>query len=258
MLKAILFDISGVLHVDKKPIPGAVEIISKLRHAGVPMRFVTNTSRSTSQNMLSSLKKMGFAVEQADIFTAPVAVKQVCQQRGLRPFCLIHPDLEPEFAELEQHDPNAVIVADAADRFDYAHMNQAFSLLINGAPLLGIGRNRYFKSAGKLQLDAGPFIQALEYAADTQAEILGKPAAGFFHAAVDSLGYKPQEVLMIGDDVESDVLGAIDAGLQACLVRTGKFLPDDEDKAGQAWLADSVVDAVQKAFYQLRDLATES
>lgn len=258
MLKAILFDISGVLHVDKQPIPGAVETVSKLHQAGVPMRFVTNTSRSTSQNILSSLKNMGFIVEPSDVFTAPVAVKQVCQQRGLRPYCLIHPDLEPEFAEIDQHDPNAVILADAADRFDYTHLNQAFSLLINGAPLLGIGRNRYFKSGGKLQLDAGPFIQALEYAADVKAEILGKPDPGFFHAAVSSLGCKADEVLMIGDDVESDVIGALEAGLQGCLVRTGKFLPDDEDKAGQAWIADSVVDAVEKVFYRQQDMVTES
>lgn len=258
MLKAILFDISGVLHVDKKPIPGAVDTIARLRQAGVPMRFVTNTSRSTSQDVLKSLKQMGFDVAADDIFTAPVAVKQVCQRRGLRPYCLIHPDLAPEFEELQQQDPNAVVVADAAELFDYEHMNQAFSLLINGAPLLGIGRNRYFKSGGKLQLDAGPFIQALEYAADTSAEILGKPAAGFFHAAVHSLDCEPEQVLMIGDDVESDVIGAIDAGLQACLVRTGKFLPGDEDKAGSTLIADSVVEAVKKGFEQQRELATES
>lgn len=255
MIKAILFDISGVLHVDRKPIPGAVDTVSRLRQADVPMRFVTNTSRSTSQVVLKSLNEMGFDVAAGEIFTAPVAVKQVCQQRGLRPYCLIHPDLKPEFEELQQQDPNAVVVADAAELFDYEHLNRAFSLLIQGAPLLGIGRNRYFKSGGKLQMDAGPFIQALEYAADTSAEILGKPAAGFFHAAVQSLNCESSEVLMIGDDVESDVLGAIDAGLQACLVRTGKFLPGDEDKAGNALVADSVVEAVTRGFEQQRQIS---
>ncbi len=254
MLKAILFDISGVLHVDKQPIPGAVELIAKLRQQTVPIRFVTNTSRSTSAAILHSLNKMGFIVEQADIFSAPVAVKQVCEQRGLRPYCLIHPELEAEFASLNQQNPNAVVLADAAERFDYEHLNKAFSLLINGAPLLGIGRNRYFKTGGKLQLDAGPFIQALEYAADTEAEILGKPAAGFFHAAVDSLGCKPEEVLMIGDDVEADINGAMEAGLQACLVRTGKYLPGDENKAGQAFVAESVVEAVNSVFFQSASL----
>ncbi len=255
MLKAILFDISGVLHVDKRPIPGAVDLIASLQQKGVPMRFVTNTSRSTSYDIVNSLKKMGFEVSQDDIFTAPVAVKQVCEQRGLRPYFLIHPDLEAEFEDINQHDPNAVVLADAADRFDYAHLNKAFSLLINGAPLLGIGRNRYFKSCGQLQLDAGPFIDALEYAAEIEAEILGKPAAGFFHAAVTSLGCKPEEVLMIGDDVDADVIGAMEAGLQACLVRTGKYLPGDENKAGLATVAESVVEAIREVFYRSREAA---
>ncbi|MTI62446.1 TIGR01458 family HAD-type hydrolase [Methylophaga sp.] len=255
MLKAILFDISGVLHVDKRPIPGAVETVAKLQQNGVPMRFVTNTSRSTSQDIFNSLRQMGFEVRQEDIFTAPVAVKTVCQQRGLRPYLLIHPDLEAEFSDINQQDPNAVVLADAANRFDYAHLNKAFALLISGAPLLGIGRNRYFKSGGQLQLDAGPFIDALEYAADTKAEILGKPAAGFFHAAVSSLGCKPEEVLMIGDDVEADVIGAREAGLEACLVRTGKYLPGDENKAGLAAVADSVVEAVRDVFYRHREAA---
>jgi len=254
MLKAILFDISGVLHVDNHPIRGAVELIQQLRQQKIPLRFVTNTSRSTSEAILDSLTRMGFELTQADIFSAPVAVKQICERRGLRPYCLIHPELEPEFASLNQQDPNAVVIADAAERFDYAHLNKAFSLLINGAPLLGIGRNRYFKTAGSLQLDAGPFIQALEYAADTEAEILGKPAAGFFHAAVDSLGCRPEDVLMIGDDVEADINGAMEAGLQACLVRTGKYLPGDENKAGKAFVADSVVEAVNNVFFQSASL----
>jgi HAD superfamily hydrolase (TIGR01458 family) len=256
MLKAILFDISGVLHVDRQPIPGAVDSLKRLRQLAVPMRFVTNTSRSTSTEILQSLQAMGFDVMKDEIFTAPVAVKQVCEQRGLRPFCLIHPEIEPEFESLDQNDPNAVIIADAADRFDYRHLNKAFSYLVNGAQLLGIGRNRYFKSGGQLQLDAGPFITALEYAADCQAEILGKPAAGFFHTAVASLGCEPDEVLMIGDDVESDVLGAIHAGLQGCLVRTGKFLPGDEARVNKADTAASVVDAIEKRFLQGQGFAT--
>lgn len=248
MFKAILFDISGVLHVDNVPVEGAVALINDLQKKRLPMRFVTNTSRSTSTAILLRLQKMGFDVQAEDVFTAPVAIKQVCKQRDLRPFCLIHPDLIPEFHDLNQRRPNAVIVADAAELFDYKHLNRAFSLLMDGAPLLGIGRNRYFKVSGRLQLDAGPFIQALEYAADVKAEILGKPAVGFFHAAVSSLSLDPEQVLMIGDDVEADVLGAIDAGLHACLVRTGKFLPQDEQKLNAAMIAETVVDAVETCF----------
>lgn len=248
MIKAILFDISGVLHVDQQALPGAVRLLASLQQRDLQLRFVTNTSRTTSQQTLSAMQDMGFPVKPEQIFTAPGAVRQALLTRRLRPYFLIHPDLEAEFVDIDQQQPNAVVVADAAERFDYGHLNHAFKLLMDGAPLLAIGRNRYFKSGGALQLDAGPFITALEYAAKVEAEIFGKPAAGFFQAAVASLSCTPAEVLMIGDDVEADVLGALAAGLNACLVQTGKYQPGDEKQLQDtdAWLAGDVVAALER------------
>lgn len=230
MIKAILFDISGVLYEDNTPIMGAVDAINQLQRSGIPLRFVTNSSRSTEAMILTALQKMGFIVNDAQVFTAPIAIKRFLQMNKLRPYCLIHSDLEAEFTEFDQFNPNAVVVADAAERFDYHRLNTAFELLVEGAPLIGIGRNRYFKSDGKLCLDAGPFIAALEYAAGVEAQIMGKPATEFFMAAVNSVGCKPEEVLMIGDDAEADVEGALKVGLQACLVQTGKYRQGDESR----------------------------
>ncbi|MDO7596911.1 MAG: TIGR01458 family HAD-type hydrolase [Pseudomonadota bacterium] len=183
MIKAILFDISGVLYDDKAPVRGAVDAINQLQYSGIPLRFVTNSSRSTEAMILTTLQKMGFAINDSQVFTAPSAIKHFLQINKLRPYCLIHPDLEPEFAEFDQLEPNAVVVADAAESFDYNRLNSAFELLVEGAPLIGIGRNRYryryLNSAGKLCLDAGPFIQALEYAASVEAQIMSKPAPEF-------------------------------------------------------------------------------
>lgn len=228
MIKAILFDISGVLYDDKAPVKGAVDAINQLQYSDIPLRFVTNSSRSTKAMILTTLQKMGFAINDSQVFTAPSAIKHFLQINKLRPYCLIHPDLEAEFAEFDRSEPNAVVIADAAERFDYNRLNTAFELLLKGAPLIGIGRNRYFKNKGKLCLDAGPFIQALEYAADVEAQIMGKPASAFFMAALDSVGCMPEEALMIGDDAEADVEGALNAGLQACLVQTGKYRQGDE------------------------------
>lgn len=230
MIKAILFDIGGVLHVDAIPVMGAVDAVNQLQQAGMPLRFVTNNSRATKVTILTMLQKMGFVIGDSQVFTAPNAVKRFLQANKLRPYCLIHPALEPDFADINQLEPNAVMVADAAEGFDYNHLNTAFELLLEGMPLIGIGRNRYFQSGGKLWLDAGPFIQALEYAAGVEAQIMGKPSPDFFIAAVDSVGCKPEEVLMIGDDAESDVEGALSVGLQACLVQTGKYRQGDESR----------------------------
>jgi ribonucleotide monophosphatase NagD (HAD superfamily) len=103
---------------------------------------------------------------------------------------------------------------------------------MQGAPLLAIAQNRYFMAADGLNLDAGAFVAGLEYAAGLRAEVIGKPAAAMFHTACAQLGLPPEQVVMVGDDVEADVLGALDAGLQAALVRTGKFREDDADRLG--------------------------
>ncbi|HBA33813.1 MAG TPA: TIGR01458 family HAD-type hydrolase, partial [Gammaproteobacteria bacterium] len=94
-----------------------------------------------------------------------------------------------------------------------------------------IGDNRYFRTEdGALHLDAGPFIRALAYAAGVDPIYLGKPAPAFFQMACETMGLPPGEVLMIGDDVEADILGALNAGLKAALVKTGKYQPGDENK----------------------------
>ncbi len=250
MIKAIIFDISGVLYQDNRPITGAVDAINHLHRSNIPMRLVTNSSRTTKSNIHSSLSDMGFIVEQSQIFTAVTAIQHELQTRNLHPYCLIHPNIESEFECFDSQHADAVVVTDAAERFDFEHLNTAFELVMNGAPLLGIGRNRYFRTKDKLCLDAGPFICALEYAANIQAEILGKPDQAFFMAAVDSLGCKPNEVVMIGDDVEADVIGAINAGLQGCLVQTGKYQQGDENITTNPrfQLVPSVVEAVSHYF----------
>jgi HAD superfamily hydrolase (TIGR01458 family) len=163
-----------------------------------------------------------------DVFTGTEAVVEYLRSRNLTPYLLVHPALDSEFADLVGETPNAVVVGDAADRFTYGRLNAAFRLLLVGAPLLAIASNRYFKDFDGLSLDAGPFIAALEYAAQVEANVFGKPAPAFFDAVLADLGAAPDETVMIGDDVEADVNGALAVGLQAILVRTGKYRAGDE------------------------------
>lgn len=247
MPQAVLLDISGVLYQDEQPLPGSVEAVAALQAKGYPLRLVTNTSRLTGAEIHRQLSSMGYVLQPEQIYSAPRAMRHYVQTQGLRPYCLIHRNIEEEFADLlEQPAPNAVVLGDAEERFDYAHLERAFHLLLAGAPLLAMGDNRYFHSRGALRLDAGPFVRALEYAAGVQALILGKPSAQFFNGALEELGVAAGAALMIGDDVESDVLGAQRAGLQACLVQTGKYRAGDEAKAPDALLARDLADAVRR------------
>ena len=236
--EGLLIDLSGVLHDGPDAIDGSASALQALRKAGLPMRFVSNTSRKTRKALHEQLRGLGFEIEIDEIFTAPRAAHTWLQGRNARTLLLVHPDLEAEFAGLDitqqPEAAEAVLVGDAGEGFNYPRLNTAFRALKEGASLLAIGRNRYFRDAGKLSLDAGPFVVALEFASGSEARIFGKPDRNFFQAAVDDLGLSPEAVLMVGDDVESDVNGALDAGLQAALVRTGKYTPGDEDRTKAA------------------------
>ncbi|QBQ53436.1 TIGR01458 family HAD-type hydrolase [Nitrosococcus wardiae] len=228
MIKGVLLDLSGVLYVGQQIVPGALKALARLREAGLPVRYLTNTSRSTGGTIYTKLSGMGFDISINEIFTAPLAIRRYLETHQLRPYLVVHPDLTPEFAGFSQTEPNAVVLGDAGHAFTYPRLNEAFRVLLTGAPLLAVGNNRYFQEAEGLSLDAGPFLKALEYAANTQGIILGKPAKEFFHSAVDSLNCLPQEVIMVGDDAKADVEGALKAGLQGVLVKTGKYHPGDE------------------------------
>ena len=248
MLKALFIDLSGVLYVGTEAIPGAVAAIDKARDKQLQLRFVTNTSRKTRSQILTDLHNLGFTIAAEELFTAPFAAHAWIQEKRLRPYCLIHKEIKSEFADLVQTEPNAVIIGDAEQDFCYDKLNRAFQLCQQGAPLLGIGYNRYFKLHKQLLLDAGPFIKAIEFAASTEAIILGKPSRDFFLQVLASTNLQADKVLMIGDDIYGDVEGAINAGLQGCLVRTGKYQPGDENKISQPHLSvNSIVEAVAYA-----------
>lgn len=232
MIRGVLLDLSGVLYVGDEPLPGAPEALARLRGAGLPVRFVTNVTRRPFREILARLGDMGFRVQEDELLTAPRATRRYLESHGLHPYLLIHPALEPEFSDLAAGEPDAVVLGDAEDGFSYGNLNRAFRLLMDGAPLLAMGNNRYFRDREGLSLDIGPFVAALEYASGRQAVVLGKPSADFFRVAVGAIGCDPGDAVMVGDDAWADVDGALGAGLQGILVRTGKYRPGDESTIG--------------------------
>lgn len=233
MVEGVLLDLSGVLYVGDAAVPGAQTALGRLRDAHLPIRFVTNVTRRPFEVILERLREMGFDIAVDELLTAPRAAREYIEAHGLRPYLLIHSALEPEFAALDCESPNAVLLGDAEERFDYAHLNRAFRVLMDGGTLLAMGNNHYFQDRDGLSLDIGPFVAALEYASGREAVILGKPSADFYAVAVASLGCEAKQTVMVGDDALADVDGALAAGLQGILVRTGKYRAGDEEKIVQ-------------------------
>lgn len=247
----LLLDIDGVLHVGDEALPGAIEALGRLREAGVPMRLATNTTSRPRTAIIDRLQRLGFDLGESQLLTPATMAVRLCRERGYERVALITANaVKQDFSDLEAvvspgSAVDAVIVGDLGPGFSYGVLNGAFRSLLRGADLIALQRNRYWRRPEGLVLDCGPFIAALEYASGREATVVGKPSADFFLAAVDELGLAPDRVAMIGDDLEADVGGAIDAGLAGILVQTGKFRAHelDESRISPTLVIESIADA---------------
>ncbi|MFJ3304329.1 TIGR01458 family HAD-type hydrolase [Streptomyces sp. NPDC086549] len=234
-VRAVLIDIDGVLTVSWRPLPGAVEALREIRAAGLGVALVTNTTSRTRASIAETLSEAGFAVDAEDVLTAPAVTAAHLAEHfpGARCALLNSGDIEEDLAgvTLVDEGPDVVVVGGAGPEFGYAELNRAFGHLQRGARLVAMHRNLYWRTDEGLQLDTGAFLLGLEKAARVEAEVTGKPSPAFFEAALARLGVGADRALMVGDDIESDVLAAQRAGITGVLVRTGKYLPETLEKA---------------------------
>ena len=227
-IKAVLCDIDGVLHVGNTPIPGAQRAIQRLRSAGFKLCFLTNTTRKPRRAILDRLAGMRLDIRGEELLTPSRAALDWLAAERRKAHLLIHPDLREDFAGIEDDPDAAVVLGDAAEGFTYDALNECFRRILAGAPFLALARNRYFRETDGLSLDMGAYVVGLEYATGREAITLGKPARAFFEAALSIVGADANDTIMIGDDVEADVNGAIEVGLRGILVRTGKYHEKDD------------------------------
>jgi len=234
-IDGVLLDIDGVLAVSWEAIPGAVDALAWLRERDVPFRLITNTTTHTRMDLAATLSAAGLAVEPDEVITAVVATATYLRERhpGARCALLTDGDAEADLADArilpldtDEH-LDVILIGGASDDFSYANMNLVFRRVMDGAALVGMHRNMYWRTADGLELDGGAYIAGLEEATGARATICGKPAPAFFRAALEMIGLPADRVAMIGDDLVNDVLGAQAAGITGVLVKTGKFLPSD-------------------------------
>jgi HAD superfamily hydrolase (TIGR01458 family) len=129
--------------------------------------------------------------------------------------------------------PDAVVVGDLGNLWSPALLNEAFRYVLDGAALIALQKDRYWWGATGLELDAGPYVAALEYATGLEATVCGKPRPSFYVAALAGLDLgSGAKAAMVGDDLWADVAGAQQAGLEGWLVRTGKFREDVLARSG--------------------------
>ncbi|MHA1987222.1 MAG: HAD-IIA family hydrolase [Promethearchaeota archaeon] len=227
-IKGILSDIDGTLYFKGVPIPGAIETLTKLRKKGLKFLFFTNTDSKSPFTVLKILENYGFNINYEEIFTPIIALKEYLSQYPLKKsFFVTTQEVEKEFQDFlklnSSEIPDFVIIGDFHDNWDVNRLNQAFKFVIKGAKLLGTQGNKYYLDRkGEPVIDTGSFVQMVAYATSADPTIFGKPSKEYFLQALKRIDLKSDEVLVIGDDPESDIQGAINAGIEGILVKTGK------------------------------------
>ncbi|KAG5882162.1 hypothetical protein JTB14_002887 [Gonioctena quinquepunctata] len=249
MIRAVLIDLSGTLHIENQAIPGCVEALKKLLQKKLHIRFVTNTTKESKRILYERLTNLGFELNKEDILSSLGAVRSLILSRRLKPMLMLSPEALEDFEGLacpKNETPNAVVVGLCPTEFHYERLNEAFRYLQAGAQLIAIHAGKYYRRSDGLALGPGCFVKGLEYSAQCTAELVGKPSKSFFLSALGNI--PPEEAVMIGDDVTDDVQGAMSAGLQGYLVQTGKYKPGDENKVNPVPTAvvPSFVEAVEK------------
>jgi HAD superfamily hydrolase (TIGR01458 family) len=248
-MTAILLDIDGVLHVSGDPIPGAADAVRALRANGHRLRFVTNNTTRARAGLARELQAIGIELAEDDVSTTPIAAGKLLE--GMRVLALTMASVREDLAAhvtLVEDGAEAVLLGGADETpetgevFAYENLNRAYAALSDGARFVCLHKNRWWQTAAGPQLDAGAFVAGLEYAAEVEAEIVGKPTAAYFESALAELDATPSESLMVGDDVEADIGGAKRVGMRGVLVRTGKFRPGALEEADPQ--PDAVLDSI--------------
>jgi len=227
-VKGILSDIDGTLYFKGKPTEAAIDAVNELRKKGIKLLFFTNTDSKTPDTIFKNLQGLGFTIFKEEIFTPIIALKEfLSKYPDTKLFLLTTEEVKNEFKEFNQvkgsEKPDFVIIGDFRDNWDVHRLNQAFKYVLKGAELLGTQGNNYFlDQKGEPVIDTGSFVKLIANTANVTPIIFGKPSKEFFDQALKRLNLTKKESVVIGDDIESDIQGAINADIRSILVETGK------------------------------------
>ena len=232
-IKGLLIDLEGVIYSGDKIIEGAINTLEKLNRK-FKIKYLTNTTTTSRKLIYQKLRNFKLPLIETDIFSPSIAVTYYLKNNNISNiYLLANSNIKSDFNQFtfDDQNPQAIILGDIYKDFNWDNLNKTFELLTkNETILLALHKNRYCQRNNQISLDLGPFVCALEYASSQKAVVIGKPEKTFFDLAIDSLGFNKDEIIMIGDDIFSDIGGAKSNNIKAIQVKTGKYQLKDESQ----------------------------
>lgn len=226
-IRGLLIDLDGVVYQGHEVIPGAPAFFQRLRESGWPFLAITNNSSATTQQFADRLTIMGIPTAPSEVLTSAIATGEYLQRlapAGGRAFVIgetgLRQSVESVGFTLTESDPEFVIVG--LDRsFDYHKLTVAIRAVLQGAVFIGSNPDTTLPAEDGVIPGAGSFQAAIRAATGVTPTVIGKPQPTLISMALERLGLAPREAALIGDRLDTDILGGQRAGVATILVLTG-------------------------------------
>ncbi len=247
MKHGYLIDMDGVLYRGPQLIPGADEFIRQLRRRDIPFRFLTNNSQRTRRDVVAKLARMGVEVEEEHVFTCAMATARFLAQQKPDGTAFVIGEgglltaLHQNGYAVVDHDPDYVVVGEGR-AFNLELVEAAVRMILGGAKLIATNLDPNCPTQNGTRPGCGAMVAMLETATGVRAFSVGKPSPVMMRAARKELGLTTDETTMIGDTMETDILGGVQLGFHTVLVLTGSTRREDLDR--YAYRPEMVVEAL--------------
>lgn len=247
MKHGYLIDMDGVLYRGSELIPGADTFIQQLRARDIPFRFLTNNSQRTRRDVVAKLARMGIDVEEEHVFTCAMATARFLAQQKASGTAFVIGEgglltaLHQNGYAVVDHEPDYVVVGEGRT-FNLELVEAAVRMIVGGAKLIATNLDPSCPTQNGVRPGCGALVALLETATGVRAFSVGKPSPIMMRAARKELGLATDETTMIGDTMETDILGGAQLGFHTVLVLSGGTRR--EDLARYAYRPDIVVDSL--------------
>ena len=225
-MKGYLLDMDGVIYRGSEPIPGAVEFIHHLQEERIPYLFLTNNSAFTPLDVVVKLRKFGIDTSVDHVYTSALATAEFVRKQRPNGTAFVIGEggllaaLNDVHYAISRDHPDYVIVGEGRVlNFEMAEI--AHRCIANGAQLLSTNSDTWCPTDNGPRPGCGAIVAMLEAATGKKAYHVGKPNPLMMRAARKRIGLSTDEVVMVGDTMETDIRGATDLGFHSILVLTG-------------------------------------
>ena len=228
-----IIDLDGTLLDGANPNLDSVEFVNELQNKNC--EFVVMTNSVKSPNIIKErLSNVGIEIGVEKIINPIIAMNIYVQRNNLNSAYVIGSKLEKGQVTVEPNEtnPDVVLLLDfEKDNFGYKELQKIFDYMEDDIPVITASRSKFYLKNGSRQLDTGAFVSLLETVTGEFIEVIGKPSKNYFESAIEKLGTVASDVTVIGDDWQTDILGAVEVGCHAILLKSGKYSVGDEENA---------------------------